>query len=299
MSGTHRDVETTLDLPNKAQSAQQGRALAVRSFGRTDRGSVRETNEDQFLIAELAKLLEIQQCSLPQTRKILSGERGHIFLVADGLGGAPAGEAASALAVESIEGFLLNTLKWFFHLKGPEKESLLTEFQAALTQADARILQEVEENPDLDGMGTTLTLAYSHETSLFVVNAGDSRCYLFRGGDLIQLTRDQTLAQEMALHGMRPSGRLNRFSHILTNAIGGRTPGVEAQVHKAVLEPDDVLLLATDGLTRDLSDEQIAEILALESDPKIACDLLIARALEAGGRDNVTVIVTRFEATAA
>jgi PPM family protein phosphatase len=295
MSQAYRDAETTLDLANPAKSVPDDRPLSVRSFGMTDRGLVRDANEDQFLISVMSKVLEIQHCSLPQTKTNYAEETGHIFLVADGLGGPPAGEEASALAVESIEEFLLNTFKWFFQLEGPEKESVLAEFQTALRQADVRIFREVADHPELHGMGTTLTLAYSLGTNLFVANAGDSRCYLFRDGELLQLTRDQNLAADMARGGMLPPGRASRLSHIVTNAIGGRKPGVEAQVCKAALEAGDVLLLATDGLTRELSDEQIAEVLRAKSDPKVTCERLIAEALKAGGHDNITVIVACYE----
>src|ERR1700693_4686251 len=137
MSQNFGDMDTALDLSIQTTSGQDDRRLRVRSFGMTDRGLVRDTNEDQFLVAVLAKLLEVRQCSLPQSKENDAEEHGHIYLVADGLGGAPAGEEASALAVKSIEEFLLNTFKWFFQLKGPENVSVLTEFQTALKQADA------------------------------------------------------------------------------------------------------------------------------------------------------------------
>ncbi len=136
-----------------------GRELRVSSFGMTDKGAVRETNEDQFLIATLTKAVGIQQSSLAQSATLCAKDEGHVFLVADGFGGAPAGEQASALAVESIEAFLANKLKWFFQLKGPETEKVLAEFQTALRQADARVFEESAEHPEWNGMGTTLTVA--------------------------------------------------------------------------------------------------------------------------------------------
>ena len=273
------------------------RRLSVRSFGMTDRGLVRETNEDQFLIADLTKALEIQQSSLPHARTRHADEKGRIFLVADGVGGSVAGEQASALALKSIEEFLVNTLRWFFQLKGPDTENVVAEFQDALRRADARIFGEVAQHPELEGMGTTLTLAYSLGENLFVANAGDSRCYLFRQGELTQLTRDHTLAEDMARVGFvrhSENGHLFR-RNVITNAIGGPTPGVWTEVHKATIEPDDILLLATDGLTNYVRDEQIAATLVAESDPKIACERLVAQAMERGGGDNVTVIVARYE----
>lgn len=302
MSLPTTDPEINLSLLRHSEPAHEFPPMTVRSFGMTDRGLLRELNEDQFLIAVLTKAMRIQQSSLPQARAKYADDKGQIFLVADGLGGSPAGEEASALAVKSIEDFLLNTLKWFIQLKGPEHESVLDEFQNALRQADASIFNEVVQHPELDGMGTTLTLAYSLGANLFVANAGDSRCYLFRGGKLVQMTRDHTLIQEMVRKGLVPTNQIDplgrRLGHIVTNAIGGHSPGVQVEVHKAALVPGDVLLLATDGLTSYVPDERIAATLQAETDPKIACERLVAQAIEQGGRDNVTVIVARYEAFA-
>lgn len=296
------DPEINLSSPGQLEPTPESQPLSVRSFGMTDRGLVRELNEDQFLIAELTKALGIQQSSLPHAKSKCADDRGHIFLVADGLGGEPAGEEASALAVKSIEEFLVNTLKWFFQLKGPETDNVLAEFQGALTQADASIFSEVAEHPELEGMGTTLTLAYSLGANLFVANAGDSRCYLFRGNELVQLTRDHTLVNDLVRQGLVPPAHVDRLDrrlgHVVTNAIGGHTPGVRVEVHKTTLEPGDVLLLATDGLTSYVPDDRIAATLRAESDPKLACERLVAQAIEQGGRDNVTVIVSRYEALA-
>jgi len=254
-------------------------------------------NEDQFLIATLTKAVTIQQTSLAQSGTLCAKDEGHVFLVADGFGGAPAGEQASALAVESIEEFLANKLKWFFRLKGPETEKVLAEFQAALRQADARVFEEGAEHPGWNGMGTTLTVAYSLGAHLFVAHAGDSRCYLYRAPELMRLTHDHTLAEIISGNGTDPPTEADRrrFSHIITNAIGGRTPGVRAEVQKHALQAGDILLLGTDGLTRGVSDQQIAATLESEQDPRTVCERMVAQALEAGGRDNVTVIVARYE----
>ena len=297
MSQPPTDPDIDLRSPIAPDPPPKPRPLGVRSFGMTDRGLVRESNEDQFLVAVLTKALGIQQSSLPSAKVPHADDQGHIFLVADGIGGSPAGKEASALAVKSIEEFLVNTLKWFYQLKGPEKENVVAEFQDALRQADAKSFREVEQHPELKGMGTTLTLAYSLGANLFVANAGDSRCYLFRHGRLKQLTTDHTLAQDMVRRGLIPPADLERIihGHMITNAIGGPAPSVWAEVHKTTLEPADVLLLATDGLTNVVPDEQIVATLAAEPDPRTACERLVAQALEQGGPDNVTVIVARYE----
>ena len=146
------DPEFDLPSPSVPEPPPKPRPLRVRSFGMSDRGLVREANEDQFLVAVLTKALGIQQSSLPPSQAPHADDQGHIFLVADGIGGSAAGKEASALAVKSIEEFLVNTLKWFFQFKGPEKENVVAEFQDALRQADARIFREVEQHPELEGM---------------------------------------------------------------------------------------------------------------------------------------------------
>src|SRR4029077_4993542 len=161
-----------------------GRALAVQTFGLTDRGRVRRSNEDQFLIAELTKAMKVLHASVPQPQTQYSDERGYLFIVADGMGGHNAGEQASAMAVETIEAFTLNTLKWFFFLKSDEEKNVLKEFQAALQEADAKVCHEAALHSEFAGMGTTVTMAYSFGGRLFVVHVGDSRCYIMRRNQL-------------------------------------------------------------------------------------------------------------------
>lgn len=271
--------------------------LRVRSCGRTDVGRARSINQDHFLIAELAKTLCVRQTSLPQPKLQHGDERGHLFVVADGMGGHAGGEQASALAIETVETFIINSVKWFFQLEGSEGKQVEEEFQSAVTQADERMFAESAVHPELDGMGTTLTMAYSLNGDLFVVHVGDSRCYFLREGRLQRVTRDHTFVEEMLRHGMlAPDDALHhRLRHVITNAIGGRAPGVQVEVHKLRLQPGDVLLLCSDGLTDQLSDEQIAAFLQGAGDPDQCCQRLIDAANESGGKDNITAIVARFE----
>jgi len=175
---------STVELPRTALP------LSVRSFGLTDIGKVRATNQDQFLIAVLLKALQVQQTSLPERQEQHGTDRSYLWVVADGMGGHAGGEQASALAIDSVETFVLGTLKWFAQFKGREQDQVLTDFQSALGQANARIFAEASQHPELYGMGTTLTLAYSLNDVLFVAHAGDSRCYLCRQGILCRLTHD-------------------------------------------------------------------------------------------------------------
>jgi PPM family protein phosphatase len=285
-----RDVDT-MTLPGIHAPS------TVRSFGLTDRGKVRVTNQDQFLIAVLRKALEVQWTSLPQTEVHHGSDRGYLFVVADGMGGHAGGEQASALAIDSVETFMLETFKWFFQFKGKEEDKLLAEFHSALGQANARVLAEAAQHPELHGMGTTLTLAYSLNDALFVAHVGDSRCYLCRHGIIHRLTRDHTLVEDMVRHGdlLAEEADKHRWRHVITNAVGGNDPEVKVEVHKVHLEAGDAVLLCSDGLTNMLADEEIARILETEVDPEQACRQLVAQANEEGGEDNITVILARYE----
>ena len=274
-------------------------ALAVKAFGITDKGLVRPSNEDQFLSAELTKTMRIWQTSLPESKAQFGLDRGHLFLVADGMGGHLAGEQASALAVVAIEQFTLNTFKWFFDTNGTDAQKVLTQFQAALRQADARIVEESTEHPELRGMGTTLTMAFQLDAQLCVVHVGDSRAYLYGDdGELHQLTHDHTLMAEMVQRGeIRPEEVAgHRLRHVITNVVGGNEAGVQVEAHALDVTAGDRLLLCSDGLTEMVPDDAIAAILDVESDPEAACTKLVALANEGGGRDNITVLIVRFDA---
>jgi len=298
---TQAVLDQLIQHPETPVLATQPCPLIVRSFGLTDPGKVRPSNEDHFLIAELARTLWIHQTSVPQSPTHHGRNRGHIFLVADGMGGHQAGEVASALTVASIEAFVLHILHRFSNLEGTDEQTVERDFQTALRQADARIFEEAAHHPEFVGMGTTLTMAFASGKKLFVIHAGDSRCYLFRGGKLRQLTLDQTIAAELARRGVIKPEQVSRhqFRHMVTNYLGvtqRSDTGVQVNVSKTDLEKADVMLLCSDGLTDMLADDRIASILAAEREPRSACERLVAEANGQGGKDNVTAIVARFEA---
>jgi len=269
----------------------------VRAAGRTDPGRVRPANEDQFLIATLTKALQVEQTSLTQARVRSGDQHGHLFVVADGMGGHAGGEHASALAVDTVESMILNAFKWFQLSNGADEQRLLAEFQGVLRQTDRRVYEQATQNPHLWGMGTTLTLAYSLGRQLYVVHVGDSRAYLYRQGALKQLTRDHTLVQELVRRGhLSPEeASTHKMRHVITNVVGGTEPGVQPDMVKEHLAPGDVLLLCSDGLTDMLSDADIAAALQAEAEPQRACERLVAAANERGGKDNITVVVARYE----
>jgi PPM family protein phosphatase len=268
---------------------------AVRASGRTDTGRVRQSNEDHFLIAELARTLWVRETSLSQPATQYGRNRGHIFLVADGMGGHKAGEVASALGLEAVGAYVLHLLKRFSNLQAGDEPGVLKDFKEALRQADARIVEEAAQHPEFQGMGTTLTLAFVSGWRLFVFHAGDSRCYLHRGGQLRQVTADDTVAATLARMGVIKPEEVgqNRYRHLVTNILGRGTATV--QVESVDLRAGDAILLCSDGLTEMLPNDRVAAVLGSEADPRAACERLVAEANRAGGRDNITAVVARFE----
>ena len=272
--------------------------LTVKAFGITHCGKVRATNEDQFLIAELSKAMRVWQTSLPEPKLQVGEERAHLFLVADGMGGHQAGERASAIAVAAIEQFTLNTFKWFFDADRTGAERVLAQFQSAVRQADARILEEATDHPALSGMGTTVTMAFHLGVQLCVVHVGDSRAYMHRDGELHQLTDDHTLMADMVRSGALRQDQVagHRLRHVITNVVGGQELGVTVEARAFEVQSGDRLLLCSDGLTEMVTNQAIAATLDAEPLPEVAARKLLAQANEAGGRDNITLLIVRFEA---
>src|SRR5438067_11658564 len=280
-------------------SGPSGPALLAKAYGRTDPGRVRGNNEDQFAIAEMAKLMHVKQSSLSDPSDRTDSAHAHLFVVADGLGGYAGGELASRITVTTVEGCLLDSLKWFLNGQGTEGEQVAQTLQTAAEVADQHVLDEAARRPGLSRMGITLTLAFHHGRELFVAHVGDSRAYLCRGRGLYRMTRDHTLFAEVPRRGRAPKGEeAERMRHTVTNVIGAGHPGVKADIVRAELEAGDRLLLCTDGLTDMLTGEEIAGVLAENPEPAAACDRLVALANERGGRDNITAVVAAFREAA-
>jgi protein phosphatase len=290
------DVKTVSPCDVDTAELPSLRPLRVRCFGLTDPGRVRESNEDQFLIAELVKSLRVRQTSLHEPSVRRSGERGYLFAVADGMGGHAGGERASALALDTVEQFLLESCRWFAR-RGHDGDAVFADFQSALGRANGRLLEEGAAHPELHGLGTTLTLALYLAPDLFVAHAGDSRCYLLRDGSLHRLTQDHTVAEALLREGVLPPEQVarSRWRHVVVNALGATSTELKVELHKAGLLSGDVLLLCSDGLTEMVPEAEITQVLRNGADPQAACRALVAAAIDAGGRDNITAVVARFE----
>lgn len=268
--------------------------------GLTHPGKVRESNEDQFLIAELSKSLLIVQTSLAQDdhTRLFGGPPGKVLLVADGIGGARGGRRASRLVVETVIRYVLNTMHWFFRIQQGEESDLVDELKAALAECQKTIEAAAAAHPEHERMGTTLTLAYVHWPRAYIIHVGDSRAYLYRGGELQQITRDQTVAQRMVDEGLLAAEKAegSRWAHVLASCISARPEVLNTDIYRVSLQVGDTLLLCTDGLARPVSDADIAGHLAAipKTGAAAVAEQLVAAANEAGGPDNVTVVIGHF-----
>jgi protein phosphatase len=270
--------------------------IAIDCFGLTDPGRVRPNNEDQFLVADLGKSLTVLQSSLPggDHANKFGVAHGKLLVVADGMGGVEGGEVASGLAVRTVSGYVLHAMPWFFRVEDGREGELEGELKTALEACQRKV--EAAQDDGHRRMGTTLTMAYLSWPRLYVVHAGDSRCYLARGGRLHQITRDHTLAQKMVERGVLSAEQADssRWSHVLYNCIGGGGGHLDPEVYKAVLRPGDTVLLCTDGLGKYVADGDVLGVLDRTGSAEDAARELVAAANAAGGDDNVTVVVARI-----
>jgi len=218
------------------------------------------------------------------------------MLVADGMGGMAAGELASRLAITLFVDLALNTPDWILAPDGPLVGEVIDRAARRFRDVNETVIEQARRQPGLAGMGTTLTMALSLGTDLFIAHVGDSPAYLFRRGELRKLTRPHTLAQQLADHGEISAQDVatHRFHHILTHAIGIRETGGDPDIRRFRLADGDRLLLCTDGLTDMVDDATIAAELSRTGSADAATQALIKLALERGGRDNVTVVIAGY-----
>lgn len=284
------------ELPNPTDASANGA-----SFGATDCGKVRTSNQDQFLIAQLNKSMRIHATSMPLQDRLFGSIQGEILLVADGMGGHAAGEKASHLAIEHFVRRLLSRVHWHFDDDPQREQTFLADLQQLVRDAHRRILHEGKQHVDQRGMGTTLTTAYIVRQKLYLVHAGDSRCYLIRDGKADQITTDHTLARQMVeAGGLKPEEEAaSKWSNVLWNVLGGqsRRGDIVTESRAIDLVPGDRILLCSDGLHRYIDGQTLADVVTGASSPSECCRELIDIANQAGGEDNVTVIVShpRFD----
>jgi protein phosphatase len=256
----------------------EGEAVQIVSSGLSDVGRVRTNNEDSFRIVEALNL----------------------FILSDGMGGEAHGEVASAMAVDVINKFCASEKEDSGATVLDEAPSSISSqtrrLKQAVAQANFQIFQSAQKNPEQRGMGATITALWLKETLLSIAHVGDSRAYLLRNGNLQQLTNDHSLVAEQVRRGLitPQQAEESEMQSVLLRALGAH-PEVEIDVDEVEIVPRDVLLLCSDGLTRMVTEPEIAGALQAETVPSASAERLIALANENGGIDNVTVIVVRFE----
>lgn len=232
--------------------------------------------------------------SLPNADKLpLRGERlATYMLVADGVGGGSGGGDASRIALETITEYVATSLRSYHAAGAASDREFYDAMTAAALEAHQAVRQRAQKDPD-HKMATTLTLAVAVFPWMYVIQVGDSRCYRYWDGELTQMTRDQTIAQALVDQGILPAERRDAspFSHVLSSAIGGDT--ATPAVTRIDIPRGCVILLATDGLTKHVSAEEIkAQVKAMTSSEQL-CRSLLQLVLDRGASDNVTLISAR------
>src|SRR5437764_2007197 len=266
------------------------KAIKVEVFAKSDLGRTRDHNEDKFLVADLTKK---SASLLPEVRRHDIGPRGTLLVVADGMGGAAAGEVASAMATDTIYAHLMKT--W-----NAEDEVTPQRFayrlKEAVEVANASIHAHAKAHPEVRGMGTTTTAAGVLNDHLYLTQVGDSRAYLIRGGEAHQLTKDQSLMQRLVEAGelTEEEAAQSERRNIILQALGP-DPKVKVDLTHQEVRRGDILVLCSDGLSGQVKKDEIAKIVTAAPNLSSACDQLIALANERGGPDNITVVIARFD----
>lgn len=261
-------------------------------------GKVRQNNEDHFFAARFDRSMRTLQTNLPESEAPPRyAETVYAMLVADGVGGAAGGEIASRTAVHALVDLVIETPDWIMRLDEPLAREVLQRMERRFQQVREVLVERAKTDPSLRGMATTMTVACSLGPDLLTAHVGDSRAYVFRrGGRLERLTRDQTMAQSLADSGAIRQDEIatSPYRNVLTSALATRGAFVQVQLKRSRLADGDQLLLCSDGLTDMVSDEAIAGVLAASRASAEACRRLVDLALEAGGQDNVTVVLGRY-----
>lgn len=271
--------------------------VVVDAFGITDQGKVRQANEDNFLIVEIRKSVEVKHSSLtPETFSAQFGDQfgaklGNLFVVADGVGSGPEGDRASGDAIKAMLGYVAGTVGCFQSLSSSKEHELFEKLEGTVRRVHEAL--SASQGFTKQAPATTLTLVLLIWPRAYFIHVGDSRAYVRRGGRVQRLTQDQTFGEYMVTLGAwtEDQAARSRPGATLTSAVGG--PQMEPVVGLIDLEPGDSLMLCSDGLVKHVTDERITQILGQNANAEEMSRAMLKEALEGGGTDNVTVIVVR------
>ena len=265
-------------------------SVRVSVFGKTDLGRTRDHNEDTFLVADLSAGNASLQ---PAVRSHEVGARGSLFMVADGMGGAAAGELASAMAADLIYRHM--STAWAGDPTATA-ERFAYRLREAVERANERIYSYAREHPEVRGMGTTVTAVGVFGSDLYLTQIGDSRAYLVRGKEAIQLTKDQSLMQRLVEAGelTETEAEQSERRNIILQALGP-DPRVKVDLTQQSIRRGDTLIVCSDGLSGLVRREEFAQLARDHTDLPALCSALIDLANARGGPDNITVVTAHFE----
>ena len=272
-------------------------SVTVDTAARSERGMARDSNDDHYLVVRLARSQETLATSLsPADVPAPFQEHGYAMLVADGMGAGGAGSVASRVAISTIAHLALDHGRWNLRVNPDAAMEIMARAEQFYGRADAEVFARSRAGAALAGMATSLTAAYSAGDSLFVAHVGHSRAYLFRQGALTLLTRDHTMARQIASSKSPVAVERNAqdLQHILTDAIGAGHNAPAVDVEQFRLNNGDHVLLCTNGLTDVVDETRIADVLALPRQPAELCAILTELALERRTEDNVTVVLGQY-----
>lgn len=278
-----------------------GALMTIEVAATTHPGRVRPNNEDHYLVAKFGRTLETISTNIDEKLRPQNYDlTGYGLLVADGLGGMSGGEVASRTALTKLIELVVETPDWILSFADSKKvETILERARERFLKIDETLKSKADVDASLSGMGTTLTMAVALGKNLVVGHIGDSRAYLYRDGHLTQLTKDHTVAQELidaGVSGSDPAARA--MKHVLTTALGSLGNRIQPQVRRLTLLDRDQILLCTDGLSDMVDEKTMASLLRNSNSAVKACEDLKTVALAAGGTDNITAIVARFDGAA-
>ncbi|MGH7625360.1 MAG: PP2C family protein-serine/threonine phosphatase [Gemmatimonadaceae bacterium] len=272
--------------------------VTIDSFGITDLGTARGSNDDNFLIVDIRKSVDVRHTSLPPTllENRFGAADGHLLVVADGVGGGPAGDQASKAAITALLSYVSETVGCFHQYSAAKEHELFDRLEDSVRGVHEQLRtddkQEGGQSP-----ATTVTMVLLIWPRAYLIHVGDSRAYVRRRNRVQRLTHDQTLGEYMVGLGAwtEEQAAVSGPAATLSSAIGG--PDLEPVIGLVDLEPGDSIMLCTDGLTRYVSDDRIATVLGGSANAETIARQLLDEALAGGGRDNITVIVMRSRPT--
>lgn len=283
----------TVEFERPLGVAAHPAAASVKVAGVSHPGRVRSSNEDHFAIIRRTRSAELVDGNIATGELDLSLDHAYLIAVADGLGGNAFGEVASQLVLRTIQGLASGLSNWIMRMDEHALEDIDERVNLFVDTVRKALAQRAAKEPELAGMATTLTLAYTMGLDAVVTHVGDSRAYLIRHGTIEQVSRDHTLYREMVDAG-HPEELARPFRNRLTRVLSTEGAGDTVDITYLRLQPGDRLLMCSDGLSDMVADGEILATVMRHKAPRAACAALLTRALDNGGLDNVTVAMAAY-----